>query len=425
MKDPFQWYKIIFASLILFNSCKPANQKNNSGSELQDDVYDFNETISENVLRNYLARSITMAELVNMEGFYTDGPYKCKEDDFRMMENIKPKFVGRTLFLWGNEDKLNHSEFLQGAQNVSEKLHNMDKEIILQACIFEIVTTQVENIPVPDWVFKAFDLPEEKRNFEYKKMLNSQQKFVDHWNAGASVPDISRQETKMWFYFLAKNYIDIGMEALHFGQVDLMAMTNDGYKHWENLLNQIREYAKTNARRDMVLCDAHVPFGGMKVGNRLLLDFHSFPIRAKEVPEEPMTTILEKDHLDSFFGRSKGGITPSGWETSNLPYLVELDNFGISDTPGVANLENTEMWGYDEITWFALQPEKYRNEWLVYAYDWVRKADPNGYFQLPGSRKIVPSNNSEPKRYHANQQSASCPVGYGQESTIKDIWNSL
>ena len=37
--------------------------------------------------------------------------------------------------------------------------------LILQACVFEIVSMQVEEVPVPEWVFAAFGQPVEKRNF--------------------------------------------------------------------------------------------------------------------------------------------------------------------------------------------------------------------------------------------------------------------
>jgi hypothetical protein len=41
-------------------------------------------------------------------------------------------------------------------------------------------------------------------------MLNKQGKLVDHWRKGSSEPDISEQETQLWFYFLACSYIGIG-----------------------------------------------------------------------------------------------------------------------------------------------------------------------------------------------------------------------
>jgi len=43
-----------------------------------------------------------------------------------------------------------------------------------------------------------------------------------------------------------------------------------------------------------------------------------------------------------------------------------------------------EVWGYDEITWFAHQSKGYVGGWLRYARDWVRQTDPNGYLQMPG-----------------------------------------
>jgi len=79
------------------------------------------------------------------------------------------------------------------------------------------------------------------------------------------------------------------------------------------------------------------------------------------------------------------------------------------------------IWGYDEICWFAHQPAEYRNFWLKYAWDWVRRHDPNGYLQMPGSRTLA---NPVGKKnwYWANTPSKAVPIGFGQEETIKAIW---
>ena len=68
-------------------------------------------------------------------------------------------------------------------------VHAADPELILQACIFEIVTTQVEQVPVPEWALSALDQPVEKRNFRYADMLYPSGRFKDHWRRGQSVPD--------------------------------------------------------------------------------------------------------------------------------------------------------------------------------------------------------------------------------------------
>ena len=111
----------------------------------------------------------------------------------------------------------------------------------------------------------------------------------------------------------------------------------------------------------MVLCDAHVPSGGLVRDGRLLLDFHSFPLRIMEVPDRPQEAILKVGFSDGIYGRSKGGLTFSGWKCEHLPYLVEIDNWGASRQPGKAKAGGIWVWGYDEITWFAHQSKQYRS----------------------------------------------------------------
>ncbi|HVK58282.1 MAG TPA: hypothetical protein VM735_05835 [Candidatus Kapabacteria bacterium] len=81
------------------------------------------------------------------------------------------------------------------------------------------------------------------------------------------------------------------------------------------------------------------------------------------------------------------------------------------------------VWGWDEITWFSQQPENSRNEWLKYAWNWVREHDRNGYVQMPGMRVI--SGALDGKRwYDANQASAATPSSFAQEQAIRAIWMS-
>ena len=46
-------------------------------------------------------------------------------------------------------------------------------------------------------------------------------------------------------------------------------------------------YAAKNAHRHMLICDSHVPSGGLLRDGKLLMDFHSFPLRIKEIPGKP------------------------------------------------------------------------------------------------------------------------------------------
>ena len=368
-------------------------------AETKEPDYRFDGKISRPVLENYLARSATVASLLHL----------ASDDDLRMMENTGVKFAGRAIWMWGSESRID--SLVEKAAPFVKRIHKMDPDIILQGAIFEIVTTDVDKIPIPAAVFKEFGLKPEVRNFRYKDMLYPFRRRVDHWRKGASVPDMSRLETRMWFVYLGKRWIDMGLEAIHFGQVALMDDRDRDHVHWRDMMTRLRSYAKKHARRHFILADAHVPSGGVVHNGQLMFDLHSFPSRPKSVKGKPHQAILEKGFSDSIYGRSKGGRTPSGWTCESLPYIVEIDNFGSSDHPGEYRASDRfHVWGWDEIGWFIKQPEAYRNQWLKYAYNWVRKTDPNGFFQLPLRRF---------EHYSASMTSSK---GQRQEETIKAIW---
>jgi hypothetical protein len=381
----------------------------------------FDGTISRPVLENYLSRSVSFTELLHHDlAAGRDDQGEDPRDDLRFILNTKAKFVGRSLMLWGHENNL--PIFLKNAEPFAAAIHQADPEIILQAAEFEIVTTNIENIHVPESVLREFGQPVIDRTFRYQDMLYADGHFVDHWGHGASVPDMSRVETRLWFYFLATRYLDIGIEAIHFGQVGLMDNHDPGHAGWLDLLGRVRTYAHQHARRHLVLCDAHTPTGGYVENGHLLFDVHAFPLRITGVADHPYQGILQVGYADSIFQRSKGGITPSGWSCEHLPYLVEFDNFG-SHNPGQPS-RSPYIWGWDEITWFALMPEADRNAWLRYAWNWVKTTDPVGHLEMPGSRILSPGKHQGPHWYWANTRSAACPNGFNTEETIRQIWQA-
>jgi hypothetical protein len=365
---------------------------------------------SRQVLESYLSRAITMEGLLNGRGDL--------DDNIRMLNHISAKFIGRALCLWGGE--ANFAANLERARRQVPKVHAADPDMVLQACVFEIVTPQVEQVPVPDWALAALGQPVEKRNFRYADMIYPQGQRRD-WGRNGSVPDVSRMETKLWFYTQAASYIDLGIEAIHFGQVEIMNRNDRDLVHWSLVLALVRDYAAKHARRHTVLCDGHVPSGGLVRDGKLLLDFHSFPLRIMEVPDKPTEAILKVGFSDGIYNRSKGGTTCAGWTCEHLPYLVEIDNWGVSRTPGQPRASGIWIWGYDEITWFAQQSEPYRNDWLRYAWDWTRKTDPACHLEMPGSRTLRSPLDGK-RWYYANTPSAATPEGFNQEETIREIW---
>jgi hypothetical protein len=388
------------------------------GSARSEDFH-FDGSISRSVLENYLSRSISFTELLHDDLTKPrNGRGVAPGDNMRLILETKAKFVGRALMVWGRERNL--TAFLETAKPYAAALHKADPEIVLQAADFEIVTRGVETISIPEHVLREFGQPVTNRNFRYEAMLYPDDRFVNHWGGNGSVPDMSQLETRMWFYFLTTGYIDVGIEAIHFGQVGLMDKNDPGHAGWLDMLGRVRAYAGKHARRHFLICDAHTPTGGYVENGKLLFDFHSFPLRIVEVTDQPYKGILRIGYSDSIFTKSKGGITPSGWSCEHLPFLVEFDNFGRRN-PGKPG-KSPFIWGWDEITWFALLPEKERNDWLRYAWKWVKDNDPNGHLEMPGSRVLSPGTPDGPRWYWANTSSEACPNGFNTESTIKELW---
>jgi hypothetical protein len=247
-----------------------------------------------------------------------------------------------------------------------------------------------------------------------EKMAFPDGQFTNHWGKNTCVPNIMSLEGQMWIYYRACMYINCGVEAIHFGQVWLIGALDKGWEKWHEIVKMVRDYAKAHARRGYVVCDAHC-HGLITAGGHSIFDFNSFPLRMKEIVDEPQKCVFEINYSDSIFGKSKGGIHPSGWTADPLPFLVEFDNFGVSKTPGEATPDSIFAWGYDEITWFAVQPADYRAEFLAYANDWVNSRYPEGWLQMP-SRRLTTKSRTERGLYRANNT---------DENTIKKIWQAL
>ena len=385
--------------------------------------YYFDGSISREVLENYLDRSVTAGYfLVAGTPERYEFPYRL--DDMRMLKNIGAKFIGRSMYRWSEESKLGDPVFIDYAKNLINQMHSYDPEIIFQGCLFESVSNDVNNLAIPAWVFEAFKLPVERRNFSAADMV----KRSDTTQImRGRCPMVNNLETKMWFYYLARTYIDMGIEAFHLGQVELIGRDDPDKTHYKEVIDMIRAYAKVNARRHYVLLDGHTPKHGFIKDGISLLDFNSFPLRIKEL--EGSTTLegkLEVGNSDGLFNKSLGAISPSGWKAESMPYLVEFDNFGVRrDPPLGVSADDHFIWGYDDISWFATRPEEYRNKWLWYAFDWLRETDPNGHLQMCVTRMISgPTAGETLRSYFANTKSVACPVGFSQEETIKEIWNT-
>lgn len=383
--------------------------------------YTFDTTISKEVLENYLSRSVSAAFLIHT---------KTLEDDLRAIKNLGVKFIGRASGIWYPD--LDDDEHFAKSQYLAKRIHEVDEEIILQACIFEAIYRHIENFKIPYYVFDAFGLDKEDRGFDFEAMRFKEAPNGFIWGENGALPDISQLETRMWFYYRATKYIDAGYEALHLGQIHLYTANDRGMPLMSGLIDMIREYGKNHGRRHKILLDAHSH--GISINNRLLLDYNAMPFtRYPVLDREGEKIVLVRE------GFSEGGQNPNGWEADVMPYLMEYDNWGGKVLDDFDNYSKEarawqDWWGYDQIGWFANQDENGQRHFLEYTYKWTAINNINGYFQIP-FRRTLESAGINIKRadngkmdyqdiYQINTKSESCPMGFSQEEWVKELWNT-
>ena len=229
--------------------------------------------------------------------------------------------------------------------------------------------------------------------------------------------DITRTEAKMWVYWRAVRYLDAGCEAIHFGQVGITGSGDPSNAHWLDVLTRIRNYAAgrkgpyfdetlgpldpatgqpvgrylkqwpapfkpgvpstgwRGARRGVVFCDAHT-YGllsyrpGTDREYQLLFDFHSFPLRPSDRPDNNSPNLLPRPDVElragygglnggAIYGRSTWGYAPiAPYEFhAGAPFFAEFDNFGRAvtplGTPPPLPSSPANVRSYDEISWFG------------------------------------------------------------------------
>lgn len=101
---------------------------------------------------------------------------------------------------------------------------------------------------------------------------------------------------------------------------------------------------------------------------------------------------------------------------------MELDNGGGYEQ-GYLNDPTRDywLWGMDEISWFANQPQSYRAYWLDYAYNWIRRTDPQGSLMMPGSRPAYLQKENTMSWYYANSREFT-DYGWDDENAIRSVW---
>ncbi len=452
-----------------------------TASAAKSDFHFDNGQMSEAVLNNYLSRAVTYMGLCAEGGKTLNNP--TIDEDIRFLLRTGTKFVSRAaLFAWTCLSASEMEQHFKYAEQNAAKVHAADPEIILQGFVAEIVRREyVNDVKIPAWVFEAFGEKPEDRCFVFEDIIDLS-RGPNYWGNNAGYPDWSRPETQRWYYYCICRYIDIGYESIHIQEplFENGIYDPDELVGCDKVLTMARAYAGIKARRGLVLF--HNFFdqtgGGCKVGNRLVFDINGNGLVPNETQYNPETGAYEcrisypdTDYWVTWFGRSKGGEHPLGFTVETCPTILELDNYGpySSELLNISNGPHFGTWGYDDISWFATQPESYRNAFLLYLEEYsstncLSKDGKRQYYILyPGCRVITASPNDpvltyvpgdsfqidffldyadvinykidvvsdEDDTYYqltnigfykANRNSDGCPNGGNQEDTIREIF---
>lgn len=405
-----------------------------------------NGVFSEELLERYLDRAITMADLANL----TLSQQEVNED-IALIEDVRPRFIGRVAHIWGGESRINNGYFAN-VGNIVQQIKNVtpqnEEHPIIQAAIFEHVSWQLSTVAIPNYVYDAYPWTgggTRPTHFNKSRVT---------YSSSSPTPDITKPEAQRWFYYMATQYLDQGIEALHLGYYASMSQNAGSAQAWSTLINKIRDYAQVNSPRHFVLCDAHTNGVLVPGTNELIFDFHTgpLPIINKNIPWSNNATtkngghaVIDPDYaIGNCYGQhimshgSLGGKSRFGWTTYSLPYLVEFDHTNSTYGPNQFNgAPNCSPWGWDMATWFAVQDsydglrdgqESYSNDWLKYAYYKVKCIDPKAHLQVLGRRTVNtgfhPHNGgSETYRAATNITGTYSFSNGGQQETIKRLWN--
>ena len=249
-----------------------ANHPANTGLD-----FSFNGSISEKVLGNYLSRSLQLVMF---------GKDLSLADEYvRVIVSTGAKLVIRSYTPWSSNGE--EYQYIGNFKSVIDQAHGLDPDIIFEASIYETVSKGVNEILIPKDVLEAFGQTVETRYFNYDHMIFQDGTFVNQWGTDFSVPDITQLETQMWIYHRATMFIDLGFESMNMAQAYLVGYKDKDWKCYQKVLQMIREYARTHARRGYVLINgtrsefSKDPQDYITPDGQLLFDFHNMPVPCK------------------------------------------------------------------------------------------------------------------------------------------------
>ncbi len=347
--------------------------------------------------------------------------------------DLKASIILRATNTWLNHYDLQPgTPYYQGMQQIVTDINAAYdcaglRRPVIQATIFEHIDPAVSGVRIPADVINAFKgTPGFEASYYLilggtPKTLNFNRERIRNISTTnsefAASPDITRIEARMWFYYLAKMYIDMGYKSIHMGQPDLWAVNDAAYTQTVAILNKIRTYAQSK-NTFVLLTQENKRALKIPGTDNFMFDYDSRAIRAREVSlprlgfetcgdfgctgptnnylagspcqNELYPAVIDECVIST--GGNTGGYSPvSGCFLPYQPFNTYLD-FGPGDYPGIGFPSqgcngDWGTWGWDDTKWFAkgLQSPQCRAFWLQDAIPRIRSYfNGFGHMALPG-----------------------------------------
>ncbi len=455
--------------------------------------YYFYGTITEAIIHRYLDKSLLVLGLaswyylvVDSQGNYVGNGAASYPSDYdpysslnsqrlydpaydhgkllQMIVDTGAKHVWDLMSFWGGPSTTENLFYLLNTlKHDIEFIHAHDSEVICGASICEFGsidgfdglqsdgTYKLGVLLPPAWMVDLFYPPSSSpRPAKYSEYFYYADMVLDPSKCTAAKTDFtpchfdfSKQETQLWYFYLATLYIDYGVEAIHFGDLFDGAKVDkaNGWPLLWRLVGLIREYAKTHSRRGVVLLDAHMMY---KIANGYYYD----PNPSAPLPDSVRQLIFDFYSLGTFYTRndhsnchdgglensdypvileggngllhhSPGGLHPQGWYCKNTPALSRFDTSGIYDGAGCgfhdeADPQGPNDYGFDNQTWFCMHNSDLKRLILAYTYYKIKCLDPNCHFGMPARVHYHESSTDGGKDYNA----------FSVTTMIADLWSN-
>ena len=421
MKKLITFFVLLFLSTINSfsqSSCIPTNTCTLVGEPY---VYYLPSVFSYGLLDRYLSRSIGMFSMQEQR----NTPDYCQ--NINLLTRLKPEFIFGIAGSWGGDENqiIPGGSYYTNSQLTIQDIRKLYCSLglrmpIFDAGIFEAVTSKVNNVTIPAYVHADFQNDADyiaagyninpPVNFDISYIKNG---FYSPWwtnppqPTDCYTPDLTRVQAKMWFYYLATSYIDMGCNSINLGWFE-RSFHNDAplYLNAYDLCQKIRTYAQNKGTFVIISGDVGKAIYYNNTNN-LIFDFVNCPIRPEPTHNQygnsVHSTPCDKNYMTELdFNKyhcelmnDHGGISPFGAFIEHMPKLFNFDWYGINYTgsypPQPINMGNGySPWGVNETVWFYnLEPKCQAYFLKNIAYAIKNDIGNRSYLKMPGQNDLT------------------------------------